>query len=188
MVRVAKARGLPVTCEVTPHHLVLTDRACLEYDTAAKMYPPLRTAADVEALRAALADGTLDAIATDHAPHGSNQKNCEFDCAAFGMIGLETALPIALSLVREGRLSLMAAIERLTSGPCRVLSLPGGCLKEGAAADLTVVDPEECFVVQADTLESKSKNSPFIGKTMQGRATLTLVGGKMLHDARKVLA
>ncbi len=187
MIRAAKAKGLPVTCEVTPHHLVLTDRACLEYDTAAKMYPPLRTERDVEALREALADGTIDAIATDHAPHGSNQKNCEFDCAAFGMIGLETALPIALALVREGRITLSAAIDRLTTGPCRVLSLPGGTLKEGAPADLTVVDPEETFVVRADELHSKSKNSPFIGKTMQGRAVLTLVAGKPLHDGRKAL-
>ncbi len=188
LVRAAKAKGLPVTCEVTPHHLMLTDRACLEYDTAAKMYPPLRTERDVEALRDALADGTIDAIATDHAPHGSNQKNCEFDCAAFGMIGLETALPLALALVREGRLPLLAAIDRLTSGPCRVLSLPGGCLKEGGAADLVLVDPEEHFVVSEGDLQSKSKNTPFLGKKMQGRATLTLVSGKVLHDARKVLA
>jgi dihydroorotase len=187
LVRAAKAKGLPVTCEVTPHHLMLTDRACLQYDTAAKMYPPLRTERDVEALREALADGTIDAIATDHAPHGSNQKNCEFDCAAFGMIGLETALPIALALVREGRLPLSAAIDRLTAGPCRVLSLPGGCLKEGKPADLVMVDPEESFIVSADDLQSKSKNSPFVGKKMQGRATLTMVGGKVLHDARKVI-
>ena len=187
MVRGAKARGLPVTCEVTPHHLTLTDRACLEYDTSTKMYPPLRTERDVEALREALADGTIDAIATDHAPHGTNQKNCEFDCAAFGMIGLETALPLALGLVREGRIPLLAAIDRLTTGPCRVLSLPGGALKEGAPADLVLVDPEESFVVAADEIESKSKNSPFVGKTMKGRATFTMVGGKVLFDRRKVM-
>ena len=186
MVRAAKARGLPVTCEVTPHHLMLTDRECLGYDTAAKMYPPLRTDRDVEALRDALADGTIDAVATDHAPHGANQKQCEFDCAAFGMIGLETAFPIALALVTEGRMSLMAAIERLTSGPSRTLSLPGGSIPEGAAADLTVVDPELSWIVQADDLESKSKNTPFLGKTMRGRPVFTMVAGKVLCDRLEV--
>jgi dihydroorotase len=186
MVRAAKARGLPVTCEVTPHHLMLTDKECLGYDTAAKMYPPLRTERDVEALRDALADGTIDAIATDHAPHGANQKQCEFDCAAFGMIGLETAFPIALALVTEGRMSLMMAIERLTSGPARTLSLPGGSIPEGSAADLTVVDPELSWIVQADDLASKSKNTPFLGKTMRGRPVFTMVGGKVLCDRLEV--
>lgn len=189
MVRAAKKKGLPVTCEVTPHHLVLTDAACATYDTHAKMYPPLRTARDIEALRAGLADGTVDAIATDHAPHARGQKtDIEFDCAAFGVIGLETALPVALSLVREGRLTLSQAIERLSIGPARTLSLPYGTLPEGAFADLVIFDPEREWLVEADALCSKSKNSPFIGKTMRGRALITLVGGKPFHDIGGVLS
>ncbi len=183
MVRAAKGRGLPVTCEVTPHHLVLTDDACLGYDTATKMYPPLRTHADVEALKLGLADGTVDAIATDHAPHSANQKHVEFDCAAFGIIGLETALPIALSLVRDGVITLQRAVELLTWGPVRTLSLPGGTLPEGAAADLVMFDTDFEWIIEPESLASKSKNTPFSGMTMRGRPRLTLVGGKVVFDA-----
>lgn len=183
MVRAAKRRALPVTCEVTPHHLVLTDAACATYDTHTKMYPPLRTARDVEALREGLADGTVDAIATDHSPHARAQKaDIEFDGAAFGVIGLETALSVVLGLVREGCLTLVQAVERLSAGPSRTLALPYGTLPEGAPADLVVFDPEREWVVGADTLFSKSHNSPFLGRTMRGRAVLTLVGGKPFHD------
>jgi len=189
MVRAAKRKGLPVTCEVTPHHLVLTDAACANYDTHTKMYPPLRTQRDVDALREGLADGTVDAIATDHAPHARSQKSdVEFDCAAFGIIGLETALPIALSLVREGRLTLAQAVDRLSSAPSKVLSLPHGTIPEGAAADLVVFDPEREWVVEASALCSKSKNSPFVGKTVRGRALLTLVGGAAYHDLGGLLS
>jgi dihydroorotase len=187
MVRAAKARNLPVTCEVTPHHLVLTDDACLTYDTSTKMYPPLRTRADVEALKRGLADGTIDAIATDHAPHSPNQKQVEFDCAAFGIIGLETALPIALSMVREGVITMQRAMELFTSGPTRTLKLPGGTIPEGAPADLVVFDPDREWVVDRESIASKSKNTPFSGKTMKGRAMLTAVGGKVVFDLEGVL-
>jgi dihydroorotase len=183
LVRAAKKKGLPVTCEVTPHHLVLTDEACLSYDTHTKMYPPLRTSRDVEALRAALADGTIDAIATDHAPHGRGQKqDVEFDCAAFGVIGLETALPIALELVRAGVLGLKDAIDRLSSGPARILNLPGGTIPEGGEADIVVFDPERSWTVGPETIQSKSKNTPFLGRTMKGRAVLTIAQGIVTHD------
>jgi dihydroorotase len=187
MIRAAKARGLPVTCEVTPHHLVLTDEACLTYDTRTKMYPPLRTLADTVALAEGLADGTIDAIATDHAPHSPNQKQVEFDCAAFGVIGLETALPIALSLVRSGALSLERAIEVLTAAPARTLKLPGGTMPEGAVADLVVIDPDREWVVDRDSIASKSMNTPFAGKTMKGRAVLTVARGRVLFDADGVM-
>jgi dihydroorotase len=182
MVREAKARGLPVTCEVTPHHLALTDEACATYDTSTKMYPPLRTRADVDALAAALADGTIDAIATDHAPHSANAKNLEFDCAAFGVIGLETAVPIALSLVARGVLPLARAIESLTWGPAHAFKLHAGTMPEGSLADLVVIDPECEWTVTAEDTASKSKNSPFLGQSMRGRAVLTLCGGVALCD------
>jgi dihydroorotase len=188
LVRAAKRKGLPVTCEVTPHHLLLTDRACLGYDTSTKMYPPLRTDRDVEALRAGLADGTVDCIATDHAPHGPNEKHCEFDCAAFGTVGLETALPVALALVEAGLMTLSAAVERLTWGAARTLSLPGGTIPEGAVADVCVFDPNEEWIVGDDTLSSKSRNSAFAGMRMKGRAVLTLVGGEPRFDRRGVLS
>ena len=187
MIRAAKARGLPVTCEVTPHHLVLTDDACLGYDTSTKMYPPLRTRADTVALAEGLADGTIDAIATDHAPHSPNQKQVEFDCAAFGVIGLETALPIALSLVRSGALTLQRAIEVLTSAPARTLKLPGGSIPEGAPADLVVLDTEREWVVDRDSIASKSMNTPFSGQKMRGRAVLTVASGRVLFDADGVM-
>jgi dihydroorotase len=182
MVRDAKARGLPVTCEVTPHHLVLTDEACAHYDTSTKMYPPLRTRHDTEALRAALVDGTIDAIATDHAPHSANAKNLEFDCAAFGVIGLETALPIALAT-----LPIEKAIERLTWGPAHTFKLHAGTMPEGSCADLVVIDPDLEWVVTVEDTQSKSKNSPFLGKTMRGRAVLTIAQGMALCDRMKVL-
>ncbi len=186
MVRDAKARGLPVTCEVTPHHLALTDEACAGYDTSTKMYPPLRTQADVDALVAGLADGTIDAIATDHAPHSANSKQLEFDCAAFGIIGLETALPIALGLVSRGVLPLGEVIERLTWGPARTFKLNAGTMPEGAVADLVVIDPALEWVVTAEDTSSKSKNSPFLGKTMRGRAVFTLAAGVALCDRIEV--
>ncbi len=182
LVRDAKARGLPVTCEVTPHHLMLTEDACATYDTHTKMYPPLRTQADVDALAAGLADGTIDAIATDHAPHSKNSKQVEFDCAAFGIIGLETALPIALSLVARGVLSMQDAIERLTWGPARTFKLHAGTMPEGSMADVVVIDPELEWTVAAEDIQSKSKNTPFLGKRMRGRAVLSLAAGDILCD------
>jgi dihydroorotase len=183
LLRDAKRRGLPVTCEVTPHHLVLTDEACLGYDTATKCNPPLRGAADVEALREALADGTIDAIATDHAPHSSIDKDVEYDQAAFGMIGLETALALVLGLVRDGVLSLAQAVDRLATAPARILALPGGKLEEGGPADVTVIDPEARWTVDPAAFVSRGRNSPFAGRSLVGRASLTIVGGTVAFEA-----
>jgi dihydroorotase len=182
LVRDAKARGLPVTCEVTPHHLALTDEACCHYDTRTKVMPPLRTAADQEALLEALADGTIDCIATDHAPHSPVEKDVEFECAAPGMLGLETALPIVLDFVRMGTLSEQRAIAALTGAPAPAFGLPGGSLAVGAVADLCVIDPERRLTLTADALASKSKNTPFLGIPMAGRAVLTIFEGRAVFD------
>ncbi len=184
LLREAKAAGLPVTAEVTPHHLFLTDEAVADYGTHAKMAPPLRTRADVEALRAALADGTIDAIATDHAPHHHDEKEVEFDQAANGVVGLETALPLVLRLAREGVADLPTLIARMTCGPARILGLPAGTLAPGAAADLTLVDPERRWQVEARHFRSKGRNTPFEGWEMMGRVQAVLVGGRLLHDER----
>jgi dihydroorotase len=182
LVRDAKRRGLPVTCEVTPHHLALTDEACSHYDTSTKVMPPLRTAADQAALFEGLADGTIDCIATDHAPHSPVEKDVEFECAAPGMLGLETALPILLDFVRRGRLGEARVLAALTSAPARAFGLSGGALAAGAAADLCVIDPERPVAIEAEALRSKSKNTPFLGRTFAGRAVLTLVEGRAVHD------
>jgi dihydroorotase len=182
LIREAKRRGLPVTCEVTPHHLALTDEACAHYDTRTKVMPPLRTAADQEALLEGLVDGTIDCIATDHAPHSPVEKDVEFECAAPGMLGLETALPIILDFVRMGSLDDKRAIAALTGAPARAFGLPGGGLAVGAVADLCVIDPERPMTVTADELASKSKNTPFLGQTLAGRAVLTLVEGRVMFD------
>jgi dihydroorotase len=182
LVRDAKRRGLPVTCEVTPHHLALTDEACSHYDTNTKMMPPLRTQADIDALLEGLADGTIDAIATDHAPHSPVEKDVEFECAAPGLLGLETALPIILDFVRMGTLDDKRAIAALTGGPARTFGLPGGALAVGAVADICVIDPERPLTITADTLSSKSKNTPFLGQKLAGRAAMTFVEGRCVYD------
>ncbi len=203
LVRGARAAGLRVTAEVTPHHLALNHEAVigpsassgggLAYDTNAKMYPPLRRAEDVEACIAGLADGTIDAVATDHAPHAVQEKLCEFDAAAFGMVGLETAFGLALRAVATGGLSLERLIEALTIGPVRALGLdrrlPGlGTLTVGAAADLVLLDPEREWTVEADALASKGKNTPLLGRTLRGRAAATLYGGELVHALEGVEA
>jgi dihydroorotase len=185
LIREAKGRGLPVTCEVTPHHLTLTDEACAHYDTAAKCNPPLRAAADVEALRAALGDGTIDAVATDHAPHSAVEKEVEFEQAAFGMIGLETAVPLVLDLVRAGTLSPSDFVTRLSAGPARVFGLPGGWLADGAPADVTVVDPEVPWTCDGRSLRSRSHNTPFSGRALRGRVALTVVGGSIVYSGEQ---
>jgi dihydroorotase len=183
MVREAKRRGLPVSCEVTPHHLTLTDAACCGYDTSTKVAPPLRSEADVAALKAGLVDGTIDCIATDHAPHALQEKELEFDHAAFGMIGLETALPLCLRLVEEKVLTLPQLVAKLTVGAARQFELSGGTLARGAAADVTVFDPEAGWRVDATALRSKSRNTPFRGWELRGRVALTVVGGRVVHRA-----
>jgi dihydroorotase len=182
LVRDAKARGLRVTAEVTPHHLILTDEAVRGYDPNTKMYPPLRTATDVEALRQALRDGTIDAIATDHAPHDLADKEVEFDRAPVGIIGLETALPLTLRLVDEGVLPLAGAIAQLTWGPAQVLGLAKGTLQVGADADVTLIDTQTEYVVDRREFRSKSRNSPFHGWTLKGRAVLTIRAGVIVHS------
>jgi dihydroorotase len=182
-VREARRRGLPITAEVTPHHLALTDEdlAASGYSTDFKMSPPLRARADVEACREGLVDGTIDAIATDHAPHSLVEKDVEFDIAANGIVGLETALGVCLGLVREGVLSDRRLVEALTAGPARAFGLPGGRLRAGDPADVAVIDPAARWTVTAETLRSRSKNSPWKGKELQGRCTHTIVGGRIVH-------
>lgn len=180
MVREAKARGLQVSCEVTPHHFSLTHERVRGYDTNAKMNPPLREAEDVAEIVAAMADGTIDAIATDHAPHSTLEKDVPFAEAAFGIIGLETAIPLTLQLVRDERLTALRAIELLSTGPARCLCLPLGSLEPGALADITVIAPgaEHHYAKFA----SRSQNSPFLGQTLTGRAVATIVAGAFVHD------
>ncbi len=185
LIRRAKAEGLAVTAEVAPHHFTLTEEAIEEYDTDAKMAPPLRLAADVEAMQEGLQDGTLDAIATDHAPHHRDDKALDFSRAAHGVVGLETALPLTLQLVEVGVLSLSVAIQKLTWNPARIFGLPYGSLSVGAPADVVVFDPQQRWTVNLESLHSKSKNTPFAGKEMKGKAVLTLVDGRVVYDGRK---
>jgi dihydroorotase len=180
IVRAAKKRGVPVTCEATPHHFTLTDEAVRGYNTNAKMNPPLRSAEDVEAIRRGLADGTIDAIATDHAPHHYDEKNVEFNIAHNGIVGLETALPLTLRLVDDGVLTFGEAIALLTCGPAKALGIPRGTLEVGCVADVTVIDPELKWTLVASALSSKSKNTPFDGWKMKGAATHTLVDGRIV--------
>ncbi len=181
-IRRAKERGVAVTAETAPHYFTLTEEAVGEYDTNAKMNPPLRTAADVAAIRQGVADGTLDAIATDHAPHSVLEKEVEFDRAANGIVGLETALPLCLELVRQGVLDPPGLVRRLSCAPARILGVPGGTLAVGAPADITVIDPDASYTLGPDDLHSKGKNSPFLNRPLQGRAVLTVVGGNVCHD------
>ena len=164
--------------------LALTDEdlASSDYDTDFKMNPPLRSAEDVRAVREGLADGTLDAIATDHAPHAVEDKRVEFDAAANGILGLETAFPVVLELVRQGRLGERRMVEALTSGPAMAFGLPGGTLAPGAPADVAVLDPALRWEVDPMRLASRSRNTPWKGRTLTGRATHVLVGGRLVHE------
>jgi dihydroorotase len=182
MVRRAKAEGLHVTAEATPHHFTLDETAVEGYNTNAKMKPPLRTRADVEAVREGLADGTIDCVATDHAPHHRDEKVVEFDAAAFGIVGLETMLPLTLALVDAGVLELGRAIEAMTLAPARVLGLDRGTLMPGRPADVIVIDPKAAWDLRADELESKSKNTPFDGWHLVGRTRTTIVGGRVVLE------
>jgi dihydroorotase len=186
-IREAKSRGLPVTAEVTPHHLMLTHEAVLGYDTFCKVNPPLREQRDVDACRAALADGTIDAIATDHAPHSSLEKDCEFQQAAPGLIGLELVVPVLLGLVSDGTLPLARFVTALTSAPSRVVGLEAPSLRVGALADLCLVAPDHEHRVDAASLVSKSANSPFVGKSYRGAIALTLVQGRVAYQREGAL-
>jgi dihydroorotase len=180
IIRDAKARGVKVTCETAPHYFSLTDDAVRGYDTNAKMNPPLREAADVEAIKAGLKDGTIDAIATDHAPHHLDEKDVEFALASNGIIGLETSLPLCLVLVRDKVLDIKQLIEKMSYNPSKILGIDRGTLQPGAVADITLIDPNAEWVVKEEELRSKSKNSPFIGMKMKGQAVHTIVGGKVV--------
>ncbi len=183
LIRRAKEKGLRVTAEAAPHHFSLTHDRVGDYDTHAKMNPPLREDADREAIRAALADGTLDCIATDHAPHHYDAKEREFDEAPNGIIGLETALSVALmELVVPGRLTLPGLIERMSTAPARLWHLPGGSLARGTVGDVVVIDPEATWTVEAARFRSKSRNSPWVGEPMLGRVRWTLVGGRVVFS------
>jgi len=184
-VRAAKRRKLRVSCEVTPHHLTLTDEVLGTYDTDAKMNPPLRSSKDLKALLKGLADGTVDAIATDHAPHLPDEKCVEFSRAPFGVIGLETALPVCLDrLVHKKVIGLPRLVELFTTGPARVLHLDKGTLAVGADADVTVLDPDRLTTIAPEAFRSKSRNTPFKGWTLRGMAVMTVVAGRVVHDLR----
>jgi len=183
LIRRAKERGVQVTAEVTPHHLTLTDHACEGYDTNAKMNPPLREAADVAALRAGLKEGVIDCIASDHAPHAYDAKEAAFDDAPFGIIGLETAFAIAYTELVQGKvMTLPELLARMSTIPARAFGLSGGTLRPGAPADVVVLDVAKAWKVDPTRFYSKSRNSPFAGRSLSGRALLTLVGGEIVHD------
>jgi dihydroorotase len=182
LLRDAKARGIAATAEVTPHHLLLTHEALLGYDTACKVNPPLREPRDVEALRQALADGTIDCIATDHAPHGVLDKHVELAEAAPGMIGLELCLPLLLGLVRQGALPLSRLIDALTCAPARVVGLEPPRIRDGARADLVLVDPAVRWTIDPGRLRTKSRNTPFAGHAVEGRVVLTMCEGRIIHE------
>ena len=180
LIRRAKERGVRVTAEACPHHFTLTHDACIGYDTNAKMNPPLREAADREAIRHALRDGTIDVIVTDHAPHHYDAKEREFDDAPNGIIGLETSLGLAITeLVRGGLISLTELIARMSTIPARIFNLPGGTLAAGAPADLVVLDPDVEWTVRPETFYSRSRNTPFAGRRLFGRANTTIVRGQV---------
>ncbi len=178
-VREAKRAGIAVTAETCPHYFTLTEEAVGDYDTNAKVNPPLRTARDVEAVKEGLADGTIDVIATDHAPHHMDEKLCEFDRAASGISGLETALPLSLRLVEEGVLSLGGLVEKMALNPARIAGIGKGTLREGADGDVVVVDLERRFVVEPERFASMGRNTPFRGWTLKGRAVTTICKGKI---------
>ncbi len=187
LVRQAKARGVPVTAEATPHHFTLTDAALEGYDTNFKVNPPLRTGEDVAAVIRGLADGTIDAIATDHAPHTEAEKAMEFDYAPFGMVGLETALPLAITrLVNPGVISWTRLVELMAINPCRILGLPGGSLQVGQPADITLINPDLKRTVDRDRLASLGRNTPFHGWSLQGWAVATMVGGQFVYQEEGV--
>ncbi len=181
LIRQAKADGLPVTAEATPHHLLLTDAACMGYDPNYKMNPPLRTLADVESLRAGVADGTIDCLASDHAPHAAEEKELEFSLAPFGIISLECALGLHVkALIRTKLMDWPDLIARMTVAPAALINRPLGTLGKGAPADVTIIDPSKRWTVRVDKFASRSRNCPFDGVRLVGRAMLTIVGGKVV--------
>jgi dihydroorotase len=183
LIRDAKKRGVKVTAEATPHHFTLTDRAILNYDTNAKVNPPIRSQEDVDAIREGLKDGTIDVIATDHAPHSEDEKKVEFDLAPFGISGLETALPVSLKLVQDGVLTLPELITHLTFNPAKIIGVDRGTLKVGATADLVIFDPDKTVTVDREKFRSKGKNTPFHGWQLSGSVLYTIVSGKVVFSS-----
>jgi dihydroorotase len=184
LVRQFKARGVRVTAEATPHHFTLTAEALESFDTNLKVNPPIRSSNDLTAIRQGLADGTIDAIATDHAPHSTIEKDVEFDYAAFGMIGLETALPLTLQLVDQGVLGPLEAMGKLTCNPANIIGVDLGRLTPGLPADVTLFDPNQDFVVDVNQFRSKSRNSPFHGWKLRGKAVMALRDGRVIFSDR----
>jgi dihydroorotase len=183
LIRWGKDRGINVTAEVTPHHLTLTEAAVEGYDTYAKMNPPLRTEADVEAVREAVRDGTIDLVATDHAPHHYDAKEREFADAPFGIVGLETALALVVTeLVEPGIIDFPTLVDRMSVTPARLFKLPGGTLAPGAPADVTVFDPSHEWTIEPTAFLSKGRNTPYAGRTLRGRARCTIVGAQIVHQ------
>jgi len=183
LIRQAKKKGIKVTCEATPHHFTLTHEIIKTFDTNAKVNPPLRTKKDVEAIKKGLSDGTIDCIATDHAPHSIEEKEVEFDSAPFGMVGLETALGLVITeLINKKVLSWTQAIAKLTTNPARILNLKGGRIKKNSPADITVIDPKASWTVDPSKFLSKSKNFPFGGTKLQGKVFCTIVDGKVVYQ------
>lgn len=188
IIRRAKKRGIRVSGEAMPHHMFFTDADCQTYDTNFKMNPPLRTAADRDAVIEGVLDGSLEVIATDHAPHSPDEKDCEFDQAPFGVIGMETALAVCLEvLVHSGRCDLKFLLARLTHLPAAVAGLPKGTLAPGADADITIFDPHEAWKVDPRQSLSKSRNCPWNGHTLRGRVKTTIVGGRVVWDGTRII-
>ncbi|MFM7107653.1 MAG: amidohydrolase family protein, partial [Planctomycetaceae bacterium] len=182
LIREAKRRGARVTAEACPHHFTLTDEGLRTFDSNHKMSPPLRTAADVEGIIEGIVDGTLDCIATDHAPHAREKKMLELDRAPFGILGLETAVGLAVTrLVEPGRIGWPRLVEAMSTLPALILGVARGTLRPGAVADITLIDPERSWRVDVAKFRSKSVNSPFDGWTLKGRAVATIVGGRVKH-------
>lgn len=183
LIRMAKGSGVKVTAEATPHHLTLTDEAVAGYDTNAKMNPPLRSREDVEALRAGLKDGTIDCVATDHAPQSTVEKDVEFDKAANGIIGFETAFSLIYGLVLEGALTIGEAVKAMTINPAKAFGLNTGRLSVGSPADMAIIDLECAWVVEPSKLRSKSKNTPYAGRELKGKVVKTILGGNVVFSA-----
>ena len=186
MVRDAKSRGLRVTAEACPHHFTLTEELTRGYNTHAKMNPPLRTWQDVQAIKEGLRDGTIDVIATDHAPHATQEKQQEFTEAPFGIVGLETALSLTLALVEEGVLTVESAVEKLATAPAKAFSLNAGTLAVGAPADVAIVDPRLQWEIDPSRFRSKSRNTPFAGWKVKGRVTTTIVAGRVVFELEQL--
>lgn len=185
LIRDAKDRGIRVTSEVTPHHLLLTDAACLGYDTYCKVNPPLREAEDVAAMVEALADGTIEAIATDHAPHSPLEKDCEFSMASPGMIGLELCFGLLLGLVHRGDVKLARLIDALSTAPAKIIGITPPTIAEGALADLVLVDPTTPYLCEPSLIYSKSQNTPFMNRELVGKILMTLANGKVVFDTTR---